>query len=85
MNYPQRQNKQSLGIENLKGVTVANSKSGTGFKVSFRAEVVSNGERLLQTGFATAAAAAKVANSFYKQIFGSYREAKKAGYWNAVK
>ncbi len=85
MSYSTKQNKKTLGIENLKGVTVQNTKSGTGYNVTFRAEVMRDGFRYLQANLPTPKEAAKVANSFFKDIYGSYQSAKKAGFWNTVK
>lgn len=83
--YSKRQNKKTLGLDNLKGITVLNKKNDNNkYEVRFRAEVVVNGTKLQRGSFGTANEAAEVANNFYKQIFGGIRAAKKAGYWNTI-
>jgi cyclopropane fatty-acyl-phospholipid synthase-like methyltransferase len=77
-----RQTKKSLGLSNLKGVTVLNIPTGKRYAQRYRAEVTVNGTTLQRGTFATAQEAAEQANNFYKQIFGGIRAAKKAGYWN---
>lgn len=84
MTYSKRQNKKTLNITDLKGVTVMNKPNGKKFNVRFRAEVCYNGVTLQRQPFTTATEAAEQANKFFKQIFGGIRAAKKAGYWNTI-
>lgn len=84
MTSTKRQNKKSLKITQLKGVTVLNIPNGGKYDVRFRAEVTVDGTTLQRGTFATHQEAAEQANSFYKQIFGGIRAAKKAGYWNTI-
>ena len=83
-NFKNRQTKKTLGIGALKGVTVLNVQSGNGYNVKFRAEVNVEGVKMQKASFETAVEAAKVANTFYKNIYGTKAKAKKAGYWNEV-
>lgn len=82
--YKKRQNKSSLGIENLKGVTVNNKQVGNQYAVTYRSEVTHNGNRIRSSYFNEPLAAAKEANKVYKEIFGNAKNAKKAGYWNVL-
>lgn len=84
--YTKKQNKKTLGIENLKGVTVRNypSKTGKGFNISFRAEVRHKGDHYYNGQVATPIEAATLANDIYKTIYGNKRAAKKANYWNEI-
>lgn len=84
MNYSNRQSKKTLGIDSLKGVSVRNTPSGKGFKVSFRAELEYNGTRYSSSYVPTSQEAAKEANKLFKSIFGDARAAKKNGYWNSL-
>ncbi len=80
--YSKRQNKKSLGIENLQGVSVVNVPAGKKFNVKFRAEVRRDG-RLINGGTAdTSLEAAQLANRLFTEVYGSKRLAQKAGYWN---
>lgn len=85
-NYKKKQNKKTLGIENLKGVTVRNlpAKKGTGFNVFFKAEVRKGGQHFFNGQVTTPIEAAELANSIFKNIYGNKRSAKKANYWNEI-
>ena len=82
--YSTRQNKKSLKIEHLLGVSVVNVKNGTKYAVKFRAEVRRNGSLLSGGTATTPEEAAVLANNLFKEVYGGIRNAKKAGYWNSV-
>jgi len=84
MNYSSRQTKKTLAIDNLKGVAVKNTPSGKGYTVSFRAELIHNGDRYYSSYVSTSQEAAKEANKLFKSIYGDARAAKKNGYWNSL-
>lgn len=84
MNYSKRQTKKTLGLDNLKGVSLKNKITGKTFTVSFKAELEYKGERYQSKYFATPQEAAKEANKLFKSIFGDARAAKKNGYWNTI-
>lgn len=81
--FTKRQNKKSLGIENLKGVTVMNIPSGKKFNVKFKAETRHDGQHHYGGIADSSHEAAKLANSMFSQIYGGYRLAQKAGCWNS--
>lgn len=80
--YSKRQNKKTLEIENLKGVSVINLPSGKKFNVKFRAETERNGQRYYGGYAATSHDAAKLANVMFTEVYGNKRAAQKAGCWN---
>lgn len=82
--YAKRQNKKSLGIDNLKGVSVKNNPTNGGFTVKYRAEVKVDGNRYTAYYVNSSQEAAKDANGMFKSIYGNARAAKKAGYWNTL-
>lgn len=82
--YKTRQNKKTLGVSNLKGVSVRNIEESNGYSVVFVAETKKAGNRYYNGFSASAKEAAKMANDMFKSIYGDARSAKKAGYWNTL-
>lgn len=80
--YSKRQNKKTLGIQNIKGVSVINVPNGRKFNVKFRAEMERNGQRYNGGTVSTVAEATQLANDLFTQVFSGKRSAQKAGYWN---
>lgn len=80
--YSKRQTKKTLGIQNIKGVSVVNTQDGKKFTVKFRAEMERNGQRFLGGTATSTTEAATLANKLFTQVFGGKRLAQKAGYWN---
>lgn len=83
-NYSKRQSKKTLGIQNLKGVSVANTRVGNKYNVKFRAEAMNEGKAYFNGSYPTATDAAHAANKLFKQFYGSANAAKKAGKWNSI-
>ena len=82
MTYSKRQNKKTLGIKNLKGVSVSNKLNGKKYEVKFKAEVRRNGKKMYGGSADTAREAAALANLLFVEIYGNKRAALKEGYWN---
>lgn len=82
--FSKKQNKKTLGIENLKGVTVMNIPCGKKFGVKFKAETRRNSNHFYGGISDTAHEAAKKANVMFAELYHGKRAAQKAGYWNLV-
>lgn len=82
--FSKKQNKKTLGIENLKGVTVMNIPCGRKFGVKYKAETRRNSSHFYGGIADTAKEAAKLANSMFEQLYHGKRAAQKAGYWNLI-
>jgi hypothetical protein len=82
--YKTRQNKKTLGINNLKGISVRNIEETTGYSVLFVAETRNEGNRYYNGQSDSVKEATKMANEMFKSIYGDTRSAKKAGYWNVI-
>jgi len=80
--YSKRQTKKSLGITNVKGVSVVNVPNGKKFSVRYKVEKEHNGQRVYEGYADNQAEAANLANKMFENIYGGRRAAQKAGYWN---
>ena len=82
--YKTPQNKKTLGLTNLKGVSVRNQETDNGYIVTFRAEAQNNGDRFYGSYTTSSSQAAKDANNLFRQIYGNARAAQKANRWNKI-
>ena len=71
-----------MGLTNVKGITVRNKPSNGGYTVSFRAELVRDGQHYTTPFVDSSNEAATLANKLFKDYYGGKRQAQKAGYWN---
>lgn len=82
--FKHRQNKKTLGLKKLKGVTIINIPFKNKFNIKFKAEVRYNANHFYGGIANTSKKAAKLANSMFLKLYQSKRAAKKAGYWNEI-